>query len=333
MPTRANTTARDNFQKHYSRVYRTLGRAQLQRGAPDLYDVGLDELFNTTTELILEFYTQEGIEFALREYGFFEDIRNLGYESLKFEARRDDQDDHLIRIRSALPSLKEPLLELVLRRSKLTVREELREQLDDRLFTVLSVEWLQLQHPLATFSATRPPLPGQHLPGLGLSRQVFSLLRNMCKRLRLDALVTIPSYYHNAIFYEIGFCYLDPHYQGYLEALKRDFATCFSKVLSEVPPELELAVESWLIQWGGVMQARGDETKRFDWFHEPMVSAVSSKLSRYLRSDWYLSEVTASKESVTYDWLEQTLHMELERSGIHPHDPKKIERLLQEEAL
>lgn len=333
MPTRDHTSSRDNFQKHYSRVYRSLGRAELQRGARDLYDMELDELFSTTPELILEFYTQEGIEFALKEYGFFEDIRNLGYESLKCEARRDDQDDHLIRIRSVLPSLKEPLLELVLRRSKLTVREELKEQLDDRLFTVLSVEWLQLQHPLASFSADRPPLPGQHLPGLGLSRQVFTLLRNMCKRLRLDALVTTPSYYHNARFYEIGFCYLDPHYQGYLEALKRDFEQCYRKVLPDAPAGLELAVGSWLIQWGGVIELHTDDKRRFDWFHEPMVSAVSSKLKRYLQSEWYLSEVEATKQSVEYDWLEQTLHMQLERSGIYPHDSKKIERFLQKEAL
>ncbi len=330
MPHRSQTS----LSKHYARIYKTLGRAELQRGAPDLDDLDLEGLIHNKNGLMFNFYTQEGVEFALKQYGLYDDIREQGYESLRLELRQDDQDDWLLRIHSTVPMMQEPLVELVMRRSVFNLHNELREQLGNDVFSVLSVEWLQLQHPMASFSPTRPPLPGQHMPGLGLARQIFGLLRNMCRRLKLDGLVTTPSYYHNAIFYEVGFSFFDPQYHGYLQAMKRDFHTLYKEHFSKADCELELAISSWATHWGHVMAYYDDDSKeRLDWFHEPMIAPLTPKLKRYIHGEWFHNEVKKTAESVRYEWLESALTLKLAEVGLLPHDCKKIESFLQEEAL
>jgi hypothetical protein len=49
---------------------------------------------------------------------------------------------------------------------------------------VLSVEWLLLQNPRATFREGRGPLPGQQHPGLGLLREVLAFV--LCEEHGLD---------------------------------------------------------------------------------------------------------------------------------------------------
>lgn len=327
MPTRSRSKA---FRRHYSRVYRALGRAELQRGASTFDEFGLDELVHNKSGLIFGYYTHEGLEFGLKEYGLFDDLRNLGYESLELVTRHQDQEDDLIRIKSVLPELKEPLLELVARRSVLTLHDELKQQLGDRTFSVLHVEWLQLQHPMELFSAKRPPLPGQEMPGLGLSRHIFELMRNMCRRLKLDALVTTPSYYHNAIFYQVGFSYLDPRFQAKMLAMKRDFSSLFEAHFPDEPDNLALAVGSWGLQWGHTMVNEEPHMRHADWFHEPMVSALSPRLKAYLKSDWYQDEVSREQDAHSYKWLDAALKAQLNTTGILPFDMSRVQTFLEE---
>ncbi len=324
------STPHKSFKRRYSQIYRSLGRAELQQGASTFDEFGLDELINKSSNLILGYYTPEGLEFGLREYGLFDDLQSLGYESLELQTRREDHEDDLIRIRSTLPDIKEPLIELVSRRSILTLHDELKQQLGDRVFSVLHVEWLQLQHPMEHFSPERPPLPGQEMPGLGLSRQIFELLRNVCRRLKLDALVTTPSYYHNAVFYQLGFSYLDPRYQAKLEAMKRNFTSLFAAHFPDVPDHLAVAIGSWSVQWGHTMVHTYDHTQRADWFHEPMVSPITRRIKEYLNGNWYRQEVDREMQERSYTWLDNALTDQLAQVGLLPYDPDSLQTFLSE---
>ena len=324
------------LRRDYARVYRSLGRAELQHGAASLGELDLKQLFEPSSELILGYYTEQGLDLALRRYGLHDDLQRLGYESLRLQTLRDEHEGDLIRLYSTRPRLEEPLLELVVRRSPIACRDELRERLGDSPLDVLHVEWLQLQHPMARFDEERPMLPGQQLPGLGISRQIFELLRNVARRLKLPALVTTPSYFHNAVFYGIGFRYLDPRCQGRFLAIKRDLEGGFERDFQEAPSELRLAICSWALCWGHVIEReRGEEgtQQRADWWHEPMVSALSPSLREYLRSSWYAQEVELAFSSYTYTWLSHALRAELEEAGLLPHDSGRLESFIRHHPL
>ena len=89
---------------------------------------------------------------------------------------------------------------------------------------VLYVHWLSLRNPRAQFSALRPRLPGQEVPGLGLAREIGELLALMARRLDLAAVVFRPAYFHTAYPGRHNFSFVDAARQGRFEALVRDLA-------------------------------------------------------------------------------------------------------------
>ena len=317
------------LRRRYARVFRSLGRAELQRGAPDLSDVGLQELFEPTRELWLGYYSPEGIELAMERYGVMHDIRRKGYESLRLEVRTEDAEEHLLRVWSDLPRFDEPLIELVVRRTQLILRGELRDAFEVEALAVLSVEWLQLQHPLGVFSEERPPLPGQRLPGLGIAREVFEMLRNVCQRLELSALVTVPSYLHNAVFYGQGFRYLAPVCQGRYEGLQRELGRIMGE-LGVVGDGSVLAASSWALRWGLVTSVDGPR-ELVKWPHEPMIAPVSRQVEAYLKDDWYRAERREERARVACAVWERPLREQLSLSGLWPYDEARAGALASEQ--
>lgn len=319
----------NQLRRKYHRVYRSLGRAELQRGADEIDALDLDALFDPVEGLWLGFYTREGLHIALERYGFFDDIRELGYEDFEVVTRADDPEEHMLKVMSRRPRLEEPLVELVTRRTYLNLTGEVGDRFDETIHPVLSIEWLQLQNPLRDFEPERPPLPGQVLPGLGLGKNIFELLRNVCKRLDLAALVTTPSYLHNALLYDEGFNFFDPDYQGQLEALRRDL---FGALLRDAPALAAtpaLATLSWAMCWGMVLER--DAEPPFEWFHEPMVAPISKRLARYLESDWYKEEREHALARHHFELLLEPLEGMLARRGIEPFDRALIEEWIHED--
>ncbi|KAM0753019.1 hypothetical protein T439DRAFT_323632 [Meredithblackwellia eburnea MCA 4105] len=89
---------------------------------------------------------------------------------------------------------------------------------------VSEIAWMQMHDPFAP--VTRDLLPGQRFPGLGLGRQIASLMEAMATTSRVtDALVNFPFHFHNAVAYEsLGYIHLDPIYQAYVSWLSSQMA-------------------------------------------------------------------------------------------------------------
>lgn len=92
--------------------------------------------------------------------------------------------------------------------------------LEDYLF----VNWITLRHPRAPFSAVRPQLPGQEVPGLGLSREAGEMRMLVAERLKLAVVAFRPMWFHLAVVARARFRYSEPARQGRFEALMRDLA-------------------------------------------------------------------------------------------------------------
>jgi len=77
-----------------------------------------------------------------------------------------------------------------------------------------------LQHPLGNFSLSRPRLPGQSYPGLGISGEILMAMVQVCRRLGLDGLLHRPAHFHNAQVGARKFRFLDPEVEGRFRALQ-----------------------------------------------------------------------------------------------------------------
>jgi hypothetical protein len=262
----------DALRRRYEEVYRGLSAEDLQRGGAEL--LRAQELLEQDDRW-LGFYTDDGIMFALERYGLFDALRRRGFERFEVVTQTHDPEQQMLRLFSALPACEEPLIELVARRAWF---EPQPGAWRGGPFAVLQVEWLQLQNPLATFRPGRRALPGQELPGLGVGRRVFELLRNICRRLDLCGLVTTPAFLHNAIFYGQEFTFVDPSVQGYFAALCRDLLPA----LDHQP-----GAASWALR---LEMVRDQQGRVAQWRHAPLLASVGPALKGYSRARSYRAE-------------------------------------------
>jgi len=87
---------------------------------------------------------------------------------------------------------------------------------------MLFVHWLTLRNPRVPFTALRPRLPGQEVPGLGLAREAGEMLLRIARRLDLAGVAVRPSHFHVAYTARYRLRMLDPVQQGRFEAIQRD---------------------------------------------------------------------------------------------------------------
>lgn len=176
---------------------------QLGGDALTMTEADFPELFGgkKSSQRLLGFYTREGIEYALERHGLLSLVRRMGFGDLHVE---------IDGTRMRLLSKDQVLVELDAEKQKLDGAE------------VLFVNWLSLRNPRAQFSAKRPKLPGQEVPGLGLAQEATALLAIMAERLRLDGVAFRPSWFHMAYTGRHAGRFIDPKRQGRFEALVRD---------------------------------------------------------------------------------------------------------------
>lgn len=274
----------------------------------------LSELFDYDTDLWLGFYTEEGLRLALQRYGMTNEVRERGFAATSIELILDEPDEQMLRLWSSEPACEEPLLELVVSRDTLHFQEKFASPLTHPFAQVLNIQWLLMQNPWAKFGPERLPLPGQTHPGLGLGAQVMELLKNSCRRLNLDGMLTVPAHFHNAMMYGDTFRYIDPQVEGAFRALTHDL---FAQVHA-LPEAAQLAAASWALQWKMVRDTRHAGDRPFEWFHQAMVYPISDDMKAYFRSAAYLEEVEAASEDYQFEVFSQVLFRALEANGLQP---------------
>ena len=288
------------YRDRYEEIYRLLSRTELQHGSGSLEDLNLGpELFGADLRHWLGFYTHDGLRIALEKYGFYRDLERMGFRKLRLETRTDDPEEHLLRLWSLDPITPEPLVELVVHRDYI---------LDG--VPVLNVQWLMLQNPVLPFHKSRPPLPGQRHPGLGVGQQVLEMLRNICHRLHLAGIVTVPSYFHNALFYSEEFLHLNPDDQGTFLALCRDLIPQTGS---------NVVAASWALHWEMVKDLQ-DQQRPFAWFQAPMVNPIDPSLKAHFETQDYRQKVQQALTHHEFQAFQGALRRALQTRGIIPLD-------------
>lgn len=159
---------------------------------------------------ILGYYSKSGIELGLEAYGVLPALRQQGFFDLRIDIAPDNPSHQVIRVFGAKKNDAAHLLcELVLRRLVYSAPAYFQDT-----FELLAIEWLLLQDPTTPFSQTRPKLPGQEHPGLGIATIVGELLVQAAKRLHLGGLFHRPAHYHIAYVGRKNFHFVDPTLEG-----------------------------------------------------------------------------------------------------------------------
>jgi acetoin utilization deacetylase AcuC-like enzyme len=206
----------DPLAARLSGIARSLAPEHLA-GEPALTEADVAEVFGQRRAgppKLLQYYTAEGLEYALERYRVLPVLRRLGFDELRVVIDSTGGADRARLLgrdrRTAAPVT---LVDL----------EVERRRLADGVY--LFVNWLTLRNPRVQFSALRPKLPGQEVPGLGLAREMTQLLRLMAKRLVLDGVAFRPSWFHMAWAARHTARFVAADRQGRFEALMRDLAT------------------------------------------------------------------------------------------------------------
>ncbi|MFK7990102.1 MAG: hypothetical protein AB8I08_29050 [Sandaracinaceae bacterium] len=276
------------FARRFRKVGRTLSRVELMRSS-------MDETFSLSPESLLDkdggrrfldFYGDEGLSKAFERYGLYDALRRRGYSDFHLETWAHDER-HTLLIEGTGEGARHRLLDLVVRRDRLRVDPPGDAELA-QAFDVLTVDWLTLRHPLGGFTEERLRLPGQEVPGLGIGERVMELLYRVVDRLSLGGLLTVAEYLHNAVLYARELPYVDPHYQGQLEALEG--------LLFEAEG-LSFAQATWAMHWGYVIDV-DDSVVR--WRGEAMVKAVEPALCTYLDDASWRAHADRAEASLRY---------------------------------
>lgn len=203
----------DPLSARFQRISRMLSKEPLTDWEPlTQEDLEGSRGFTLSAESrVLGYYTAQSIEYALFRYGVLTHLERLGYGPLRVEVGPTGAGDR-IQLLGRAGGQEHLLVDCVLERRRLG---------ED---TSLFVNWLTLRHPLAHFSALRPQLPGQEVPGLGLSREAAEMLMLMADRLKLDGVAFRPMWFHLAVVARARFRFMDSARQGRFEALMRDLA-------------------------------------------------------------------------------------------------------------
>jgi acetoin utilization deacetylase AcuC-like enzyme len=277
----------DSTLAHYRRLARDLVPGELtgdgdRQGDDDwnLTPEDLEGLFGAgPPHRLLSFYSHDGLELTLERTGLLERLRFQGFDP-QIELDLDNSAGETVRVFGDLRRT-QLLLEIRLRVDRGTLPGS----------ALLRVEWLLLQNPRQGFSLSRPPLPGQKHPGLGMLQDVLALLVLAAERLHLDGVVFVPSHYHIATQGRL-LHYLEPEREGKQRALRQALAG------------LSLAQATQAVDAGQVIDGATGQPLR--WEPAEMILPISAELKARFAGDDYETRAAAEETRHAYRLADRT---------------------------
>lgn len=269
------------FATRFDRIFESLSKSDLQADADFSEESILSDLFSSPDDrgrdLFLGYYSEEGAKLAFERYGFFDMLREKGFEPLLI-GDVSDPNEHRLQIFDREQSVERLLMELVV-----SIKTQRIPGYPQGRY--LFINWLMMQDPYADFEEDEYPLPGQEHPGLGLFFYYGYMLRLMAIRLGCDGLMNHPSYYHNGVLYGKISHFVDPDVEGRFLALERDLK------------HLPLAEASILVREGRVVDQRGVV---FEWQPVAQVHPISAESMKWFDSKAYSRAVRIVRNSTHY---------------------------------
>ncbi len=259
-------------------------------------DLSWDDLFLTgapsnTTELFLGKYSKDGIKYIIERFGLDRQARHLGIRHLSVKIDTKDPFRHIVTIYNGRSRDRDHvIMEFVARYQNLIPKDIDAEFLYTQPLRVLTVEWLLLQNPKASFTPRKPRLPGQEHPGLGLGDELLALFTLMGRHLQVDGIINVPEYYHTGLLFGKRFVFLSPYIQAQVRQVSQDLWKKY-----------RLSVIAWASATGAIVHRETREV--FKWQPRKQIIPIHSQLRQYFKSEQYqqISQNLSNKPHYTID--------------------------------
>ena len=254
----------------------------------DTFSLTQEDMFNDLTasrgtSRFMGVFSTRGIEFTLKEFGYFDQLKHVGLPKPIINLDTSDPFKHRIQVSHQIEEKLCLSGELVMRRS--TFKTPSLGEINFPPADLLVIEWFLLQNPLLKFSRRRPQLPGQDFSGLGISKIIFEIFFWMAKRLNADGVVLVPNYLHTGIFYGRRFLFVNPKRHGTLFAIDKIRNIKYS--LNQL---------AWACAEGQLINKNTNSA--FIWKPAPMVLPVSKSAKEYFGSEIYTNRVKSHQKKV-----------------------------------
>jgi hypothetical protein len=252
-------------------------------------DILSDLVEEKATSLFLGRFSMAEAQAVLGRKNFYREAKNRGLLPLTFDLDSLEYPVQRLRIFHKESNPDKLIVDLKIREGRLAPKPYLH--LNPKFFEhdYLILEWLTLQNPLLSFSAKRPPLPGQQHPGLGLSKKVVDIFVYLARLLRKDGLLAFPAYFHNAILFSRFLYFLNPAKYAEVLAIEKAF------------PKIPFKHLAWIVYLNCLRQEDG---RPYEWRAEEQVYPINRELKDYLYSKKYKRQVKEGLKarSFTIDW-------------------------------
>lgn len=226
-------------------------------------------------KLFLRSFTAANLYRIMEDVKLIAHLESQGFTDMKVEVDVDDAYVHYMKLYFKDAGPDSLLLDLRLSESRYVPEKEFFD--DDMIHTydMIVIEWLSAQNPMYKFDATKPQLPGQRAPGLGILNYCFEMMYVVAREVIKDGFLDIPDHMHGAIMYSKKFKFFNPVHEAILRAIMRDLGT-YS--LSD-------------ISWGIITHTIIEEYKNEPQAYAPseQVFYVSERMREYFHSKKYMS--------------------------------------------
>ena len=250
-----------------------------------------DMIPENTPAKLLGYYSASGIAYALSELGFSNLVEQFGFKDFQVTVTGDAWCQ-LLRINASVEEKTYLIVEGRFRRTSGPLPGDtlLKKEYGEKTYSMVIIEWFLLQNPLAEFTPSKPQLPEQVYPGLGIKDEVMEIFFAVARRLKLDAYILNAMFFHNAFIYSPEYFFCDPRRQAEYLAIKRDGQ-------DHSLQDLTLAVE------GGFVYQQGQE-KPYNWTGATMVRPLSKELGGAYHRYGYRQLVENMTEEIhfRFDW-------------------------------
>lgn len=296
------------LEKKFRRIAQKLTHLEFQAGLSGDLSMTLDDLFpdgkpTQQSDLFLGKYSRDGIALLIKRFGFDRLLRRRGLGKLDISLDTSDPYRHILRIYHNTQHTPENLVcEFVTHQDILRAKDSNYFGHELGTIKVLNIEWMTLQNPTLAFMPTRPALPGQRFPGLGVGDEVLTLLTIMGRHLKVDGLLNVPQYYHTALMFSKRFHFVNPHMQATVQTITRDLWN-----------RHRLATIAWAIYYGCLF----DEVnkKYFIWEPEEQLVPVTSVVRKYFQSEEYEQGVADAMTKLKFRLDEEKFQKALDKHG------------------
>lgn len=217
---------------------------------------------------LLKIMDKVGLLSHLRKKGFNDPIPVIEIDDarinyLKLYNKKEEPDSLLIDLRLSETKFIPP-------------KKFFDDEKDVVTYDMVVIEWLSSQNPAGQFDKSKPQLPGQKKPGLGVLNFCFEMMYIVARDVLKDGFLDVPDHAHGAIMYSKKFQFFDPRHEGILRAILRDLK----------------GYSIYDISWGAITETIIDTYKQKPHKYDPseQIFYTSDRMKNYFKSSKYKKE-------------------------------------------